>query len=282
MGGASETPPSGSRRRRYCPHADADGHMCGQCRSARTRKLWFWSGGLAAAAVVLAALVAWTGHRLTEYVEEDRAYRDARPCPATEATQRDCLRDVPVVVRAVIDVDGRSPRHALHVTGEGFSYRSVEVSGSGPMIKHVGKGDTVLLTLWRDRVVELRAGSYVETTRDTPHDDAAAAVTVIGAGTPLVPALFRFGWWLPRNRRAVVDNELVPALDAWRPTDVGLVAAAAATLVARLIAPELGVGPGLAAQAVTAAVAGSLAFVVGFHVTPRFKSRSGHKLSPRT
>lgn len=243
------------------------------------RKLWLWSGGLAAAAMVSAIFVAWTGHGLAGYVEEDRTYRDARPCPATEASQSDCLRDVPVVVRAVIDVDGRSPRHALHVTGEGFSYRSVKVGGSGPMIEHVDKGDTVVLTLWRDRVIELRAEGYAETTRDTPHDDAAAAVTVIGAGTPLIPALFRFAWWLPRNRRAVVDNELVPALDAWRPPDVGLVAAAAAPLLVRLIAPDLGLGTSLAAQAITTAVSGSMAFVVGFYVTPRIKNRQGRKLS---
>lgn len=269
----SGSAPTGAHRKRSCRHGSADGRMCARCRSTRLRKLWTWSAGFAVAAVVLAAFIAWTAHRLAGYVAENRAYRDARPCPAAEPVQRDCLRDVPAVVRAVIDVDGKNPRHALHVTSEEFSYRNVPVSGSGPMIEHVDKGDAVIVTLWRDRVVELRANGNVETTRDTPHDDAAAAVLAISVATPLVPVLFRFARWLPRNRRAVADNELIPSLDAWGRTDVGLVAAAMVSPTAQLFTPKVGIGSGLTAQSVTAAVSGTLAFVAGWYVTPRVKNQ---------
>lgn len=252
-----------------------DERPCERCRSVRLRKLWLWAGGFAVAAVLLAVFVGWTAHRLAGYVDENRAYRDARPCPVGEPAPRDCLRDVSAVVRTVIDLNGRSPKHALYLSGEELSFRSVRVSGSGPMMKHVDRGDTVVVTLWRDRVVALRAGTHVEATRDTPYNDASSAVMFIAAGTPVVPLFLRFAVWVPRNRHAIADKRLIPTLDAWRRPDIALAAAAASTLVTRAIAALLDVGASLTAQSLTAAISATTVFAVVWYAFPHLKWRPG-------
>ncbi|MGW0662888.1 hypothetical protein [Streptodolium elevatio] len=221
---------------------------------------------LAAAAVVLAVLSVGTSLALADHVEEDRAYRDARPCAPADGEGRDraCLRSVPAVVRAVIDVGGRNSRHELQLTSAEFSYRSVPVNASGPLLGQVARGDTVSVTLWRDRVVEVRAVGRTEATRDTPYEDAVGAVVVIGLTVPLVPVSARLALWLVRHRRAVVADEVNALVYAWAPVDAGLSAAALASLVGSLAAPGLGFGAGLATRSVVVAVFAALAFAGGW------------------
>ncbi|WP_436778140.1 hypothetical protein [Yinghuangia sp. YIM S09857] len=247
------------------------------------RRLWTYSAGFAAGAVALGLFVAWTAHRLNGFLDENRAYGNARPCATSDPPRRDCLREVPAVVRAVIDVDAENnARHELWLTGEGFSHRSVPVRNSGEIIEHVKEGDTVVVTLWRDRAVEVRAGDRGEATRDTPGHDASMAVLALGVSTPLIPVFARLAVWLPRHRSAVVDNELTLALDAWGPTDLGLVAAAAALPVGYALAPKLGVDPGLTPQSIAGAALGTLAFVAAWLLTPLVKGRnSGHTRARR-
>ncbi|WP_436777329.1 hypothetical protein [Yinghuangia sp. YIM S09857] len=252
------------RRRRYCAHSGPDGRRCARCRTVLLWKVRLSIVGLAVAAAALAALSAGTARALSGYTDEDRAYRDARPCaePADgNREHRDCLRTVSAVVRAVIDVGGKNPRHELLLESDEFANRRVPVGGSGALIDSVSRGDAVTVTMWRDRVVEVHAAGRSEVTRDTPNHDATGAVVVIGLTVPLIPVAVRLAAWLLRHRRAVVADEVNPVLYAWGPLDAGLAAAALGALTGGLTAPMFALGKGVPARATAAAVLGALAFV---------------------
>ncbi|NUU20092.1 MAG: hypothetical protein HOV68_01055 [Streptomycetaceae bacterium] len=261
-----------SHRKPSCPHTE---RPCPQCQGRRRRKYRAWSAAFLLGAVVTAAFAAWNGQRLHRHLDEIRPYDNAAPCPPGEPRPWDCIGEVQATVVYIVDVDSKNQqRHSIAVRSDAFpTTKSIEVSDSGPLIDTVHKGDPITLTIWRDRVIALRAADKTEKTHDTPRDNASQAITLLGILITATALLMRFGIWLARNLAQIADITLIPALDNWKPTDIALTAAVAMSIAAGAATPLINPGRSPATQTLLTAASIGIGLIAGRAIAPMVIAR---------
>ncbi|MFF9075754.1 hypothetical protein ACF1A9_26225 [Streptomyces sp. NPDC014872] len=168
------------------------------------RRVW----GLCAALLGVAMLLLGAAGLaiVPDLIEDEKAFGTATACTAPSSLQDDCRRSFDATVtRTVIRDQARSSEYTLYVDGPARVPRSIDMSGSEPLLKRLRPGDNVTVTMWRDYATAVRQGKVSQETADTPEGEpvfvCALALAVICGGAY---GLYAGGTALARARRHAV------------------------------------------------------------------------------
>ncbi|PLW73470.1 hypothetical protein C0036_07070 [Streptomyces sp. DJ] len=145
---------------------------------ARRRVRWRRLGGFVTLvlglSVLLVSVVVFS--TVPGAVEEARAFRAAAECdgpaegePREAREGRDCLRSVNATVRSVTINKKSNPRdYRLFLSGPDGVPEELSLLGDGPVLKRLGSGDRIGVTMWRDRAVAITHGGLTQDGIDDP------------------------------------------------------------------------------------------------------------------
>ncbi|GAA2491352.1 hypothetical protein GCM10010406_29310 [Streptomyces thermolineatus] len=238
---------------------------------ARRRVRWRRLGGFVTLVIGLSVLLA-SGVVFSVVpgaVEEARAFRAAVECggpaegePREAGEGRDCLWSVNATVRSVtINKKSNSRDYRLFLSSPDGVPEELSLLGDGPVLKRLGSGDRVGVTMWRDRAVAITHGGL---TQDGIDDPEGMPEISTGIGLVLLVAggcLLYLGGHLVVRARDVAEHGLPPFYKDLSGGAVGASLGAMPAVIAGNAAAGSAADP-VAGPVVTAAVWLALALVV--------------------
>ncbi|MBX9396515.1 hypothetical protein K4749_23720 [Streptomyces sp. TRM72054] len=157
--------------------------------AVRRRTVWHRTWRMCATLLGIAALLLGVMGlaAVPDLIEDEKAFGAATPCTALSSPHDDCLRSFDATVtRTVIREQAKSSEYVLYLNGLARVPRSIDMGGSGPLLKHLHPGDDVTVTMWRDYATTVRHGKISQETADTPEGEptfvCALALALLSGG----------------------------------------------------------------------------------------------------